>query len=212
MKKSESRKHHILTVATDIFQKKGYSVSMDELTASIGYSKATVYNYFPSKEVLFVESLLQSLSVKAKLVYGLLLRNQFATLLNTKTSSELFWQHMREFGINYLKLYLSEDTLNLNRMIIAEGARLGIGKLFYEKGTLKGWTMVSKIFKTAINKNILNDTVQPFEMAMHWKALIEAQYLEQCLRGVIDKVSQQQIEHNIDNALFVFKKAYERIN
>jgi AcrR family transcriptional regulator len=52
--KTESKRQAILTAAAEVFREVGFErASMSEIRARIGGSKATLYNYFPSKEKLF---------------------------------------------------------------------------------------------------------------------------------------------------------------
>ncbi len=52
--KTESKRQAILKAAADVFRDVGFErASMEEIRARIGGSKATLYNYFPSKEKLF---------------------------------------------------------------------------------------------------------------------------------------------------------------
>ncbi len=53
---------HLLQDGWELFQRKGYlGVSLDELCASCGVTKPTLYYYFKNKENLFVEVLLRRL-------------------------------------------------------------------------------------------------------------------------------------------------------
>ena len=57
--KSEITKQKILKAALSAFKKQGYSsTSMDMILDESCVSKATLYNYFPSKEELFLEFML----------------------------------------------------------------------------------------------------------------------------------------------------------
>jgi len=50
----ERRRREILTVASDIFARKGYHLTDVEVIADkLGVGKGTIYRYFPSKEKLF---------------------------------------------------------------------------------------------------------------------------------------------------------------
>src|SRR5580704_19104534 len=54
--KTEAKRLAILKAAADVFREVGFErASMSEIRARIGGSKATLYNYFPSKEKLFFE-------------------------------------------------------------------------------------------------------------------------------------------------------------
>ena len=54
--KTESKRQAILQAAADIFREVGFDrATMSDIRERIGGSKATLYNYFPSKEKLFFE-------------------------------------------------------------------------------------------------------------------------------------------------------------
>ncbi|WP_414058446.1 TetR/AcrR family transcriptional regulator [Rouxiella chamberiensis] len=51
---TEARRQAIIDTATELFQEMGYErTSMNEVARRMGGSKATLYNYFASKEALF---------------------------------------------------------------------------------------------------------------------------------------------------------------
>lgn len=55
---TDRKRAAILEAAVDEFRKCGYeATSMDRIAASAGVSKRTVYNHFPSKDVLFAQIL-----------------------------------------------------------------------------------------------------------------------------------------------------------
>ena len=54
--KSETRRAAILAAAGQAFHEQGFEgVSMAQIALNLGCSKATLYSYFESKEVLFYE-------------------------------------------------------------------------------------------------------------------------------------------------------------
>ncbi len=57
LSKSDQKRQKILDAGRELFMTQGYAdTSMDQVTAKSGVSKATVYNHFPSKEILFEEA------------------------------------------------------------------------------------------------------------------------------------------------------------
>ena len=59
--KTESKRQAILKAAAEVFREVGFErASMSDIRARIGGSKATLYNYFPSKEKLFFEVMYQA--------------------------------------------------------------------------------------------------------------------------------------------------------
>ena len=52
--KTESKRQAIIQAAAEVFREVGFDrASMSDIRERIGGSKATLYNYFPSKEKLF---------------------------------------------------------------------------------------------------------------------------------------------------------------
>lgn len=59
LSQSEVKYNRLIEKAGELFLKFGYkSVSMDQIAEVVGISKMTIYRYFPSKEELFIESVL----------------------------------------------------------------------------------------------------------------------------------------------------------
>ena len=53
--KSEARRQAIIDVAKEAFCRQGFeATSMSEIASRVGGSKATLYNYFRSKEEIFI--------------------------------------------------------------------------------------------------------------------------------------------------------------
>ena len=94
-----SRKSHIIECAFQVFSEKGFSdTSMDDIVIKSGVSKGGIYNYFKSKEEIFLEiaesrlesrrSLMDSIPVNSGI--HIFLRNYFtAVLLSLKDERNL---------------------------------------------------------------------------------------------------------------------------
>lgn len=55
-KKTETKSQAIVDIAAEVFREMGFQrASMSEICRRVGGSKATIYSYFPSKELLFFE-------------------------------------------------------------------------------------------------------------------------------------------------------------
>jgi AcrR family transcriptional regulator len=60
----EARKHLILDAAEKLFSTKPYNaVSMQEIADEAGLAKSSIYTYFPTQEVLFVEAAMRDASI-----------------------------------------------------------------------------------------------------------------------------------------------------
>jgi len=200
-KKSESRRIKILKTATKLFLKKGYEkTSMDELTNKLGYSKATIYNYFPSKKDLFIQAIHEVTIINAKKI--------FTILAKLRSQPEEFWLTLHAVGRSYLHLQLSNEVMGLTRIVIAEGQNLKLKELTEEFGPSKGWQEVANCFEEAMKNNILR-TVDPMLASMHFKGLLESEVIDQRMKNIISSVSDEKIEEVINAAVDVFKRAYQ---
>lgn len=64
-KKAEAKKELILDAAKSVFGKVGYSkATLDDIAHAIGLKKPTLYYYYKSKEVLFIEAFSQEWRVR----------------------------------------------------------------------------------------------------------------------------------------------------
>ena len=66
--KSEARRQAIIDVAKEAFCRQGFeATSMSEIASRVGGSKATLYNYFRSKEEIFIAVMESSATAQAAL-------------------------------------------------------------------------------------------------------------------------------------------------
>lgn len=171
MRKTHQKRQHILDTAYRLFQSGGFAnTSMSEITAAAGGSKATVYNYFSSKEDLFVECMTNASDEYVKGTLGELQDAKVevpGALLATLT--------------NTLRLLCRSDQLASKRLLIAEAERSGIGKLFCRKMD----TYMEKLaafLASAMDKGHLRRG-DPLLAACQLRALAEADIVERCLMG-----------------------------
>ena len=123
MNRSDSRRQRILDAAYSLFRARGFDeTSMSDITTQVGGSKATIYGYFGSKERLFVESVISALD------------DYMAAPLERLGSGESDpAAALRDFGTDVLNFVCSAEQLELRRLMIAQAARSGTGKLFFDK-------------------------------------------------------------------------------
>ena len=121
---SDTKRRHILAVATELFLERGFSgASTTELLRRTGGSKTTIYAYFGDKAGLFTavidEMLLDSVS-----------------LLKSLDLAELpIRDALVKIAGQYLKVVLSRRYLGLMRIVVAEVNRFPeIGEAFYARG------------------------------------------------------------------------------
>jgi len=121
--KTDTKRQLIIETAYRLFRANGFEkTSMSEITTQVGGSKATLYNYFSSKEELFVECMFD---IAENYLEGI-----FSHLQDPTTDIRTTLQG---FGENVIRLMCSPDIVAARRLMIAEAGRSGVGKLFYER-------------------------------------------------------------------------------
>ncbi|GLQ30133.1 TetR/AcrR family transcriptional regulator [Litoribrevibacter albus] len=109
---SEQKRQSILDAAKETFVEQGYlATSMDAVAAKAGVSKRTVYNHFPSKEVLFSSIILELLNQTQGIM-------QFSFDAQTPVRPQLI-----EIARLKMQLFSNEDSLPLTRLILSETIR-----------------------------------------------------------------------------------------
>ncbi|QOS79377.1 TetR/AcrR family transcriptional regulator [Paenibacillus sp. JNUCC31] len=194
--KSEDKRKAIIDAALQLLKESAsYEVSMSEIAARVGGSKATLYNYFSSKQEVFVELVKQSVQPELTTIQSILSENE-----NLKTV-------LQNFGEHYLHQRCSPDTIAINRMLIAESARSDVGILFFEEGQRKILGMLSVLFEKEINAQNLKN-MDTKVVVSHFIALIESELVEKCLFGFIEDPSDEQIKLCVERAVSVFLDSY----
>jgi TetR/AcrR family transcriptional regulator of autoinduction and epiphytic fitness len=109
---TEKKRLNILAAAQDEFKEKGFlGASMDSLAKRAEVSKRTVYNHFPSKEILFhniVKQLCDSFSQAVNIEYH---------------ADKSLDEQLHVAAVNEIQLLESECFRNLNRITISECIR-----------------------------------------------------------------------------------------
>ncbi len=193
----EDRREMILDVATDVFLSEGYAAtSMSSIAAKLGGSKGTLYNYFKSKEELFLAYVQRNCEFHRKEVGELLTEEGEALAVLTA------------YARRYLRVFTSEKTLQNWRVISAESAKNPeMGRMFYESGPLRGAQLLADYLDKAVGRGelVMKDTLGA---AHQFLALIHGRMIKARLLNYIPAPSDDEINAEVDSALFVFFSAY----
>ena len=103
------RRDEILRAATDLFSEKGYhEVTMEEIAEEMGVSKGTIYNYFSSKENLYLEILKESFEAIEELLHEEIENSDPATLKLRKLLATIFTFYRRNLKV--LRILSRDET------------------------------------------------------------------------------------------------------
>jgi len=199
VKKSDAKRQAILETAYRLFRTQGFErTSVAEITTAVGGSKATIYSHFPSKEELFVECMMAA----AENYMAETLRHLDAS--RADAAAALF-----EFGTSFLEFICSTEQLEVRRLMIAEAARSGTGKLFFDKISVLR-SHVSAFMSGCMASGTLRRD-DPLRAADHLGALLEAEILEPLLLQVREgPPSEKEVERTARHAVAAFLRAYAR--
>jgi AcrR family transcriptional regulator len=197
----DTKRQAILDTAYRLFRTQGFDkTSVAQIHAEVGGSKATIYSHFPSKEELFVECM----TVAIDDYIAEIAANSVAQLdaLGTDPGTVL-----RQYGTSYLKFICSPDTVATRRVMIAEAARSGIGKLFLAKIVAMRVHVVAFLSQLMAAGSLRPDDA--LLAAEHLRALLEAGIVEPLmLHAREDSPGDGEIELAANRAVAAFLRTY----
>jgi AcrR family transcriptional regulator len=197
MGKSDSKRQTILENAYRLFRAHGFDgTSMADITSQVGGSKATLYSHFPSKEELFVECMMAALE-----------NYMSDTLKHLDASRRDPEVVLRNFGTSVLNFICSPEQVEVRRLMIAEAARSGTGKLFFDKiAALR--SKISTFLSACMASGQLRQD-DPDLAADHLGALLEAEILEPLLLHVREAApDEKETALAARRAVAAFLRAY----
>jgi AcrR family transcriptional regulator len=195
--KSEEKRQAILDIAKSSFTQNGFEqTSMSAIAKQLGGSKATLYNYFSSKEEIFAAVMESSAT-----------EGIAAAFENLSGRTEIH-EALTKFGNTYLSSILAPSLAAIKKMAIAEADRSDIGRQFYINGPKRGYQKVADFLHIRMSNGELR-TSDPFIAAIQLKSLLEAELYEPFILGVISTPNQSMINDAVERALSAFFAIYE---
>ncbi len=196
---TEERRDAIIDAGLALFQEMGYErTSMNEVAKRVGGSKATLYNYFSSKEELF-ETVVR----------------RYSTLFLTEAAAELrdsgpvplsLEEKLTRFGEKMLSVLTSENqAMQIYRCVISEAGRSDIGRLFFESGPKESMEKLGELFAGAMNNGELAPA-NPMLRASQFTSLIKAETEVMMFSRELPRCTDEQIRQMVKNGVSLFMK------
>lgn len=197
-KKSETKRQAILDIAAETFREFGFErTSMSQICTRVGGSKATLYNYFKSKEDLFYEAILVGEMKKFDMV-----------IVSLNNGSDDYIKTLYAFGESFLT-FLCSPIVNENRiLVIAESRKSNLGVIVYENVISKSQKAIAEFLDMAIEAKKLKNA-DTNVAAKHLIAIIKSEVEDELLYGVVNTVDNEQIKGIVKRAIDVFYAAYK---
>jgi len=192
----DERREAILRIAHAAFLEDGYAAtSMSSIAAKVGGSKATLYNYFSSKEELFAAVIAERC------------RDFHEMLYEADLESHDFRRALTTLGERAVRWMLRDDSIATYRLITAETGRFPeLGRVFYLAGPQKGKEMLAEFFGRAAENGHLKPGYM-MGMAVHFMSLCKGELQHRKLWN-IEEPSDKDIETTVAHAVNMFLAAY----
>lgn len=196
-KKSEARRRAIMEVAAQVFAETGFErTSMSEIAAATGGSKATLYSYFPSKEALFMEIVMESSESVIGAVHDAL-----------GESTDNLREALLRFGAGLIGFLYSPELQAMRRLIIAEAGLSELGRHCYDIGPVRGQLLLANFLRRAMDSGQLRQTDAQIA-AYQLRGLLEAELSEAFNFGTLEPLDTARIQELSERAVETFLRAY----
>ncbi len=199
--RSDAKRRAIIDVAREVFLSGGYAAaSMSEIAARVGGSKGTLYNYFRSKEELFVAVMNDA----CEDILAFMDAIPAAAAAGHSVREDLI-----ELGVGFLaRLTRDDQVVAMHRLVVAETGRFPeLGRLFYENGPARGAQRFSEYFTRVIAAGRLppND---PKEVGQRLKDLVLSDIYMRRLWGVLAAPTQNELTAHVTRSVDIFLAAF----
>lgn len=198
--KSEAKRQHIVDVAAQTFRELGFEgASMAEICARVGGSKATLYNYFASKEELLFEVMTQSSEAEFEAAHR---------AIDVKTDD--IETALQQFGKRFLGALYSPEMQANRHLAISSSGKTKLGRLMYERGVRQSQALVAEVLSEAMKQGKLRPS-NPGVATQHLYALLEAELIDRFLFQLLGKITSKDIRAITGRAIAVFMTAYRPV-
>lgn len=197
--KTEVKRQAIIKAASEVFREFGFErASMSKICSRVGGSKTTLYNYFSSKEELFVEVISIANAEKFDFVHE---------TIDSKNEINDLHTQLYEFGKRFLSFLYSPKLIKLRRLTISQSGISDLGKITYKNRILKSRNILSKYLDKAIEVNKIKRTDTTIA-AKHLYGLLESELMYKFLFQIDVEFSNEEMDEMAVRAIDVFMSAY----
>jgi TetR/AcrR family transcriptional repressor of mexJK operon len=194
------RRSHYLDIALRLFSEHGYhGVSMDQLVAAAGGSKATLYRYFSSKEHLF-DAIIEDLSAAT-------LRDGAPVSLEGLTLED----GLRYIASAVVAGALAERTTVMLRLALGEYTRFpALARSLFERGPAVSYRRLTEFLEAKERQGVVSIPDRQIAAEQFLGGIVGHQQLRLALG--VSQPSKHDMEARIDAAVRVFVRAYATVS
>jgi AcrR family transcriptional regulator len=193
----DARREAILDVAAEVFLEEGFdAASMSTIAAKVGGSKSTLYNYFKSKEEIFVAHIERYCGWQREAMFRLMDEDQ--DLHGALT----------HVGQRYLANVLSDRNMSHFRLIVAAAERSpDLGRAFYEAGPMRGAQILGD-FLSRMKAEGRFQADDPVAAAHQFIGLCQNRLLKARLVNYVGEPTPAEIDTEVAAAVRTFMAAF----
>ena len=169
---------------------------MSEICLRVGYSKATLYSYFSSKEELFSAVVFDATEAGFQASHEAL-----------DPSLPDLPQALACFGQRLLTLIYSPEVQAVRRLMVSEAGRTDLSRKCYELGPMRSEADMANYLQQAMTAGKLRPA-DPRLAARHRLGWLEAEWFNRFLFQVLGDVSAQEIKETVTRSVAVVMAAY----
>lgn len=193
----QSRREAILDVAAQSFLEQGYAgTTMSAIAATLGGSKGTLWSYFESKDVLFAAVIERVTDA---------FRAQLSLILKPDDGVEAA---LRRFCAEFLRKVTSPEAIAIHRLVVGEANRFPeIGRIFYARAPQRTQRLLADFIDGAMARGELRRD-DALTAARQLTALVMYGGHQQMLMSLIEALTPEAIQAEVDRAMATFLRAY----
>jgi AcrR family transcriptional regulator len=191
------KRSHILKTAGKLFLEHGFAgTSMGKIAAAGAGSKGTIYDYFRSKEELFVAFMSKEIQARATLTF------------NPLSDAQEPKETLTELGCRFVRLLTDPTTSALFRVVVHEAPHFPeIGRMFHEAGPKPAKQRLADYFNRCIEQRTLK--IDDVPMAVEQFLLMcQACIWQDFLFGLHGAPTDKEINKTVKAAVSTFLAAY----
>lgn len=170
---------------------------MDDICACVGTSKATLYNYFKSKDEIFADAVKKFAEEKQRILCNALSDSE-ADVENT----------LIQYGTKILEFLIDPKTIAARRMVIAPGMPKNIAAFVYENGPRASALNLAAYLEKQISAGKLK-SADPILIASQFQALVVHTLSESFLYQVRTSIDRKELDSIVKEAVLTIMARYK---
>ncbi len=189
--KSDPRRERLVRLAAPLFLKKGYdNVSIDDVIAAAGGSKATIYAWFGGKQGLFEAVVRQ--------------KCDDVTLAIDIDAGGTLEEQLTKIGHSFVDMVLTPPILEFHRLMVSIGRTFPeAGRLFFQTGPISAYVIVAKWFERHQKEGRLIDE-DPYRLAVLFLDMLIGEQQLGWLTSMPRAAQKTKIDETVRVAVRVF--------